>query len=198
MNLEGIVSKRRDLLYQSGRSKSWLKINPASPALLRLQEMVRGSEEPGLLHLLPLASILEPWRSAFREAPAWQPSPLTAHSPVRNFRIPSPFRLTCASLELPSSIFMRRFASSSKREFLGRGCELLPPTSRAATTHPSPSGPWYDTSFSVWPMPENSGTPARRIDLCGGPSRPRFYIAATILRQTCFWLSERSLEERDA
>jgi hypothetical protein len=25
-----------------------------------------------------------------------------------------------------------------------------------------------------------------------------FYIAATILRQTCFWLSERSLEERNA
>jgi ATP-dependent DNA ligase len=39
MNLEGIVSKRRDLPYQSGRSKIWLKIkNPASPALMRLQE----------------------------------------------------------------------------------------------------------------------------------------------------------------
>jgi ATP-dependent DNA ligase len=39
MNLEGIVLKRRDLPYQSGRSKTWLKIkNPASPAMLRLQE----------------------------------------------------------------------------------------------------------------------------------------------------------------
>jgi len=39
MNHEGIVSKRRDLPYQSGRSKTWLKIkNPSSPAMLRIQE----------------------------------------------------------------------------------------------------------------------------------------------------------------
>jgi bifunctional non-homologous end joining protein LigD len=38
MGLEGIVSKRRDLPYRSGRSKSWLKIkNPKSPAMLRVQ-----------------------------------------------------------------------------------------------------------------------------------------------------------------
>jgi bifunctional non-homologous end joining protein LigD len=37
--LEGIVSKRRDLGYVSGRSKAWLKIkNPTSPAMLRLEE----------------------------------------------------------------------------------------------------------------------------------------------------------------
>jgi bifunctional non-homologous end joining protein LigD len=36
---EGIVSKRRDLPYRSGPTKMWLKIkNPASPAMLRLQE----------------------------------------------------------------------------------------------------------------------------------------------------------------
>jgi bifunctional non-homologous end joining protein LigD len=35
--LEGIVSKRRDLAYQSGKSTRWLKIkNPQSPAVLRL------------------------------------------------------------------------------------------------------------------------------------------------------------------
>jgi bifunctional non-homologous end joining protein LigD len=37
--LEGIVSKRRDLPYESGKSKRWLKIkNPTSPAMLRLAE----------------------------------------------------------------------------------------------------------------------------------------------------------------
>jgi ATP-dependent DNA ligase len=37
--LEGIVSKRRDLRYQSGRVKSWLKIrNPKAPAMLRIEE----------------------------------------------------------------------------------------------------------------------------------------------------------------
>jgi bifunctional non-homologous end joining protein LigD len=36
--LEGIVSKRRDLPYQSGKSKRWLKIkNPNSPAMLRVE-----------------------------------------------------------------------------------------------------------------------------------------------------------------
>jgi bifunctional non-homologous end joining protein LigD len=42
LGLEGIVSKRRDAPYRSGRSKAWLKIkNPESSAMLRLQE------EPG-------------------------------------------------------------------------------------------------------------------------------------------------------
>jgi bifunctional non-homologous end joining protein LigD len=39
MGLEGIVSKRRDLPYRSGRSKCWVKVkNPASPAMLRIQD----------------------------------------------------------------------------------------------------------------------------------------------------------------
>jgi bifunctional non-homologous end joining protein LigD len=38
MGLEGIVSKRRDFAYRSGRCKSWVKINnPASPTVLRIQ-----------------------------------------------------------------------------------------------------------------------------------------------------------------
>jgi len=37
MGLEGIVSKRRDFAYRSGRCKSWLR-NPASPAMLRIQD----------------------------------------------------------------------------------------------------------------------------------------------------------------
>jgi bifunctional non-homologous end joining protein LigD len=39
LGLEGIVCKRRDAPYRSGRSKTWLKVkNPASPAMLRLVE----------------------------------------------------------------------------------------------------------------------------------------------------------------
>jgi ATP-dependent DNA ligase len=39
MRLEGIVSKRRGSLYQSGRSSDWIKVkNPESPAMLRLKE----------------------------------------------------------------------------------------------------------------------------------------------------------------
>ena len=39
MGLEGIVSKRRDFPYHSGRTKSWIKVkNPASPAMLRIQD----------------------------------------------------------------------------------------------------------------------------------------------------------------
>jgi bifunctional non-homologous end joining protein LigD len=39
MGLEGIVSKRRDSRYQSGRSNDWIKVkNPESPAMRRLQE----------------------------------------------------------------------------------------------------------------------------------------------------------------
>ena len=41
MGLEGIVSKRRDLPYRSGLSKSWVKIkNPRAPAVLRLLDDV--------------------------------------------------------------------------------------------------------------------------------------------------------------
>ena len=37
MGLEGIVSKRRDFPYRSGRSKGWIKVkNPASAAMLRV------------------------------------------------------------------------------------------------------------------------------------------------------------------
>jgi ATP-dependent DNA ligase len=39
MGLEGIVAKRCDMAYRSGRVKSWLKIkNPKSPASLRIEE----------------------------------------------------------------------------------------------------------------------------------------------------------------
>jgi ATP-dependent DNA ligase len=39
LGLEGVVSKRRDLPYRSGRVKSWLKIkNPKSPGALRIEE----------------------------------------------------------------------------------------------------------------------------------------------------------------
>jgi bifunctional non-homologous end joining protein LigD len=37
--LEGIVSKRRDMPYEHGRSRAWLKIkNPASPAAKRIED----------------------------------------------------------------------------------------------------------------------------------------------------------------
>jgi bifunctional non-homologous end joining protein LigD len=39
LGLEGIVCKRRDSAYRSGRSKAWLKVKyPASPAMLRFAE----------------------------------------------------------------------------------------------------------------------------------------------------------------
>jgi bifunctional non-homologous end joining protein LigD len=39
LGLEGIVSKRRELPYLSGRCKAWIKVkNPASPAVLRIQD----------------------------------------------------------------------------------------------------------------------------------------------------------------
>jgi bifunctional non-homologous end joining protein LigD len=42
MGLEGIVSKRRDSSYESGRTKTWLKIkNPDSPAARRLVDPTR-------------------------------------------------------------------------------------------------------------------------------------------------------------
>jgi bifunctional non-homologous end joining protein LigD len=38
MGLEGIVSKRIDFPYMSGRSKSWIKVrNPVSSAMLRYE-----------------------------------------------------------------------------------------------------------------------------------------------------------------
>jgi bifunctional non-homologous end joining protein LigD len=39
MGLEGVVSKRTDFPYRSGRSKSWIKVkNPKSPAALRIED----------------------------------------------------------------------------------------------------------------------------------------------------------------
>jgi bifunctional non-homologous end joining protein LigD len=39
MGLEGIVAKRMDAPYRSGRSKAWIKIkNPGSPAMLRVED----------------------------------------------------------------------------------------------------------------------------------------------------------------
>ena len=39
MGLEGIVAKRLDLPYQSGRAKCWIKVkNPKSPAALRVED----------------------------------------------------------------------------------------------------------------------------------------------------------------
>jgi bifunctional non-homologous end joining protein LigD len=39
MGLEGIVAKRRDKPYRSGRSPDWIKVkNPAAPAATRLIE----------------------------------------------------------------------------------------------------------------------------------------------------------------
>ena len=38
LGLEGIVSKRRDFPYRSGRCKSWVKVkNPTSPAMMRVE-----------------------------------------------------------------------------------------------------------------------------------------------------------------
>ena len=39
LGLEGIVSKRLDMAYRPGPSKSWLKIkNPKHPAMMRIKE----------------------------------------------------------------------------------------------------------------------------------------------------------------
>ena len=39
MGLEGIVAKRRDRPYRSGRSPNWIKVkNPAAPAATRVIE----------------------------------------------------------------------------------------------------------------------------------------------------------------
>jgi bifunctional non-homologous end joining protein LigD len=43
LGLEGIVSKRKDSLYRSGRSRDWLKMkNPAAPAVKREAEEDRS------------------------------------------------------------------------------------------------------------------------------------------------------------
>src|SRR5215813_12874650 len=45
MGLEGIVSKRKDSMYRSGRSPDWLKMkNPAAPAVKREAEEHWGGE----------------------------------------------------------------------------------------------------------------------------------------------------------
>jgi bifunctional non-homologous end joining protein LigD len=45
MGLEGIVSKRIDPPYRSGRSKAWLMIkNPDAPGMLRLKEEDSGQQ----------------------------------------------------------------------------------------------------------------------------------------------------------
>jgi bifunctional non-homologous end joining protein LigD len=39
LGLEGIVSRRLDSRYRSGRSRHWIKIkNPKAPAALRIEE----------------------------------------------------------------------------------------------------------------------------------------------------------------
>ena len=39
MELEGVVSKRTDLPYRSGRSKAWIKVrNPKAPAATRIED----------------------------------------------------------------------------------------------------------------------------------------------------------------
>jgi bifunctional non-homologous end joining protein LigD len=46
MGLEGIVSKRKDSGYRSGRSPDWLKMkNPAAPAVKREEEEDWGREK---------------------------------------------------------------------------------------------------------------------------------------------------------
>jgi len=45
MGLEGIVSKRKDSMYRSGRSPDWLKMkNPVAPAVRREEEEEWGRE----------------------------------------------------------------------------------------------------------------------------------------------------------
>jgi bifunctional non-homologous end joining protein LigD len=44
LGLEGIIAKRRDRPYRSGRTTDWLKIrNPSAPAVTRLLEEDRSS-----------------------------------------------------------------------------------------------------------------------------------------------------------
>lgn len=47
---EGIVAKRKDLPYESGRSKRWLKIkNPDSPAMQRIRDECRMKQPMPML-----------------------------------------------------------------------------------------------------------------------------------------------------
>ncbi len=49
LGFEGIVSKHREHAYRSGPSKSWLKVkNPASPAMLRLNDGTLLASRPSL------------------------------------------------------------------------------------------------------------------------------------------------------
>jgi ATP-dependent DNA ligase len=46
MGLEGIVSKRKDSAYRSGRSSDWLKMkNPSAPAVRREEEEEWGEKK---------------------------------------------------------------------------------------------------------------------------------------------------------
>jgi ATP-dependent DNA ligase len=57
MGLEGIVSKRKDSAYRSGRSPDWLKMkNPAAPAVKRESDEVLGASASKSTHiaLIPL------------------------------------------------------------------------------------------------------------------------------------------------
>ena len=48
LGLEGIVSKRIDLRYQAGRSKSWIKVkNTAHPSVLRVREAFEWKRRRG-------------------------------------------------------------------------------------------------------------------------------------------------------
>jgi bifunctional non-homologous end joining protein LigD len=59
MGLEGIVSKRKDSMYRSGRSPDWLKMK--NPGLLSVQKMQASiSRECDLAHTSPPGSFLRP------------------------------------------------------------------------------------------------------------------------------------------
>ena len=50
MGLEGIVSKRLDSRYRSGRSKDWLKFkNPEAPAVKRVRRRRIGGDDAGVI-----------------------------------------------------------------------------------------------------------------------------------------------------
>jgi bifunctional non-homologous end joining protein LigD len=59
LGLEGIVSKRKDSAYRSGRSPDWLKMK--NPGLLSVQKMQASiSRECDLAHTSPPGSFLRP------------------------------------------------------------------------------------------------------------------------------------------
>jgi ATP-dependent DNA ligase len=50
MGLEGIVSKRLDSRYRSGRSKDWLKFkNPEAPAVKRVRRRRIGGDDADII-----------------------------------------------------------------------------------------------------------------------------------------------------